>query len=377
VADFTSSLYLGLEHPSSSVAPWRRLTTGAPAALVESEPAVALAEALAALVGGEQAVLMPSTLHVFVDLLASGLPDAALFWDRALYPVAAWGVELAAARGVPTARLPHLAEEVDEAWLARRTPHGRRPVIVTDGFCTGCGRAAPLRRLVEAVERLGGLVVIDDTQALGLFGRGASAAAPFGVGGGGSLRRQALEGAPVIVGASMAKAFGVPVAVAVGPASLISAFVRRSQMRVHTSPPSTPLIHAAHAALAHAARQGDDLRVRLANHITAFRRGMAEIGLEPQGGLFPAQSLRLRGSDPDADDETMRVHERLSCMGVGSVITRAGCRRRRVLTFLIRANHRRVQIAHALDALRVSLTGGVGAASLAPSVHEPSTGGAL
>ena len=36
VVDFTSSLYLGLEHPSTSIASWRRLTTGAPAAVLES-----------------------------------------------------------------------------------------------------------------------------------------------------------------------------------------------------------------------------------------------------------------------------------------------------------------------------------------------------
>ena len=34
VLDFTSALYLGLQHPSRSLRPWRQFTTGAPAALV-------------------------------------------------------------------------------------------------------------------------------------------------------------------------------------------------------------------------------------------------------------------------------------------------------------------------------------------------------
>lgn len=375
MVDFTSSLYLGLEHPSPSVAPWRHLTSGAPAALGEPAAALELGEALAALVGGERALLMPSTLHLFVDLLGSGLPGAALFWDQSLYPIAAWGIELAAARGVPTSRLPHLAADVDDAWLARRTPRGHRPVIVTDGFCTGCGRPAPLRRLAEAVERHGGLVIVDDTQALGLFGSAPSPSAPFGLGGGGSVRRQELEGAPILVGASLAKAFGVPIATAVGPAGLIEAFAARSRMRVHTSPPSMPVINAAHGALAHAGRRGDELRARLAHLIALFRRGTEALGLRAEGGLFPVQSLRFDGNDDaDGDDRILRAHETLAELGVRSVVTRAACRRRRVLTFLIRANHRKGEVAQALNALRATVRGRPGATPSDSPLLEPSTG---
>jgi 8-amino-7-oxononanoate synthase len=378
VADFTSSLYLGLAHPSSSVAPWRRLTTGAPAALVEPEAAPELGERLAALVGGERATLMPSTLHLFMDLLVNGLPGAALFWDAALYPVAAWGIQLAGARGVPTTRMPHLAEDVDEAWLARRTPAGRRPVVVTDGFCTGCGQPAPLGRLVAAVERRGGLVVIDDTQALGLFGAAPSAAAPFGVGGGGSLRRHGLAGAPIVVGASLAKSLGVPMATAVGPARLIEGLEARSEMRVHTSPPSTPILHAAQAALARAARDGDELRRRLAHHIAVFRRGVSALGLRAEGGLFPAQSLRPTDGDDARDDEaTFSSSRALARLGVRAVVTRAACRRRPALTFLIRADHRRAELARALRALDLTFRPRATASLLGTPNLSLSTGGYL
>jgi 8-amino-7-oxononanoate synthase len=353
VVDFTSSLYLGLEHPSASLLPWRRLTTGAPAALVEPRGGARVARELAALVGGAQALLMPSTLHLFIDLFTNGLPGTALFWDEALYPVACWGIELAGARGAPTMALPHLGPEIDDRWLRRHTPPGLRPVIVTDGFCTGCGREAPLRRYVEAVQGSGGMVVIDDTQALGVFGAKPSSEVPFGVGGGGSLRRQGLAGAPVLVGASLAKAFGVPLAVLVGPSKLISVLMDKSETRVHTSPPSAPLIEAAKAALLHTTRYGANLRQALAHRIAAFRRGVEDLGVEASGGLFPVQSLVL--PQVEGQDDTMRTHQALAVHGVRTVVSRPGCRRRRSLTFVIRANHRWDHLAHALHVLGATL----------------------
>jgi 8-amino-7-oxononanoate synthase len=349
VFDFTSSLYLGLEHPSTSLAPWRRLTSGAPAALVESRSAVRVASELAALVGGTRGLLMPSTLHLFVDLFMNGLPRAALFWDEALYPVASWGIELAAARGTPSTAMPHLGHRIDDRWLRLRTPRGFAPVIVTDGFCIGCGRQAPLRHYFEAVRRCGGMVIVDDTQALGLFGANPSSDAPFGVGGGGSVRHQDLTGAPILVGASLAKAFGVPLAILVGSSPVISALIERSETRVHTSPPSAALIAAAAAALHHTRRYGASLRSALARRIVAFRRGLADLGLEATGGLFPVQSIAL--SDVDGADETMRAHRALALRGVRTVVSRPGCRRRRLLTFVIRANHRWDHLSRALHVL--------------------------
>ena len=99
---------------------------------------------------------MSSTLHLFTDLFRNGLPPtAALFHDEALYAVPRWGVELAAGRGAPTRVLPHLGVDIGEDWIDRRTPRGCVPVIVTDGFCTGCGRAAPLGRAGTTTWRSG------------------------------------------------------------------------------------------------------------------------------------------------------------------------------------------------------------------------------
>ena len=47
---------------------------------------------------------------------------------------------------------------------------------MTDGFCPGCGRAAPLREYLESARAQRGLLVLDDTQAIGVLGRPSAGA---------------------------------------------------------------------------------------------------------------------------------------------------------------------------------------------------------
>jgi 8-amino-7-oxononanoate synthase len=351
--DLTSSLYLGLYHSSASLPAWRRLTTGAPAALVEPPGSAELARELAASIGGAQGLLMSSTLHVFVDLFMNGLLGAALFCDAALYPVASIGVELARGRGAPVRSIPHLTSNVDARGLERHTPRGRFPVIVTDGFCVGCGRAAPLAQYVGAVRELGGLVVVDDTQALGLLGADPTARAPFGSSGGGSARHQGLQGESWLIGASLAKAWGAPIACLVGPSAILSALEERGGMLVHSSAPSRAAVLAARRALNAEARVIEQRRRALAEHIIALRQGLAAVGIRARGGLFPVQSIAA--PDVGGDEALLCLHETLAARGVITTISRARCSRERTLTLVLRADHRREQIQHAVDEIQQAL----------------------
>jgi 8-amino-7-oxononanoate synthase len=90
--DFTSALYLGMHHPSQSLQPWRQLTLGVPAALAEPPGAGEVALALAELQGCEQAVLMPSTLHLFWDLFGMlSKQPVTIYLDEGAYAIARWG----------------------------------------------------------------------------------------------------------------------------------------------------------------------------------------------------------------------------------------------------------------------------------------------
>jgi 8-amino-7-oxononanoate synthase len=346
---FASALYLGMRHPSAALGSWEALTLGQPAALAEPPGAGVLAAGLARLVGSEAATLLPSSLHLFWDLLgilASG--PVSLLVDAGSYPIARWSAECAHARGTP---LDLFAQgSAAAAWrLARAAARaGRRPLIVADGFVPGAGAAPPLRAYADIARRLGGWLVIDDTQGLGLFGSAPRSDAPYGSGGGGSARLHGLGGAHVVVGASLAKGFGAPLAVLCASAALVRRFEERSAVRVHSSPPSVAAIRAGLRALRLNRELGEALRQRLWRLVALWRAGLARLGLAARGGCFPVQTLELA---PHIDGAAL--HRCLGRAGVDSVLQRM--RGRATVSFLVNASHSRADIVRALAALAASL----------------------
>src|SRR6266542_763426 len=127
--DFTCALYLGLRHPTWALKPWPQFTTGVPAALREPSSAAAIAQQLATLMGCERGVLSTSTLHLFWDLFR-GLADAksTIYMDSGLYPIARWGIERAAACGVPAQAFPHHDADALRRRLIQESVH-RRPLV--------------------------------------------------------------------------------------------------------------------------------------------------------------------------------------------------------------------------------------------------------
>ncbi len=272
----------------------------------------------------------------------------AIHLDSETYPVARWGAERAACRGVRV----HTFAHHDAAALERAVARGTRPLVVTDGFCPGCGRGAPLRAYAEVAGRLGGHVIIDDTQALGVLGAGAGPGAPYGRGGGGSPRWQDVGGPEIVVAASLAKGFGVPLAALSGSAAIVARFEAQSATRVHSSPPSAAALRAAQRALALNVRHGDALRRRLAQLVRHFRARLRALGLHPHGGLFPVQTI---ASTPAVDPAAL--HEHLLERGVRAALTRPRSGARPRLSFLITARHTIADIDRAADVLAGATAG--------------------
>jgi 8-amino-7-oxononanoate synthase len=345
--DFTSAMYLGLPHASWSLRPWGQLSTGRPAALAELPCAQAVAGKLAALQGSECATLGPSTLHLFWDLFGILAAKAlAIYMDGGVYPIARWGVERAAARGVPTQSFPHHNANALRGALRIDELRRRCPVVVTDGFCPGCGKAAPLAAYLELARRYGGYLVVDDTQALGILGETPNPDAPYGRGGGGSLRWCEVSGTELLVISSLAKGFGVPVALLAGSKKTVQSFEAHSETRVHCSPPSVAALHAAEHALTLNQQQGDTLRLRLAQLVSCFRNRLALVGFSAIGGLFPVQTLA-----PARSLDALTLHERMLRLGTRTVLRRAHTDGGPQISFLITARHSPGEIDRAIDAL--------------------------
>lgn len=345
--DFSSSLYLGFRHPSCALRPWESLTTGAPAALAEPDNNRAVAQALARLQGCERGVLAPSTLHLFWDLfVVLGRERVEIYTDAGIYPIARWGVERVAGRGTPVQVFSHYDTAELRRILQRRRRGGARPLIVTDGFCPVCGRPAPARELQSCAREFNGLLVIDDTQSLGILGHSPDHTLPYGRGGGGVLTWSGIGGAEIIVVSSLAKGFGVPMAVLSGSRNIIGVFEEGSETRVHCSQPSSAVINAAGYALRVNSRVGDALRFRLVRLVTRFRNRLSSAGFSSSGGIFPFQTLM-----PVPAFNAISLHEKLLRSGVKAVLHKGGRGKLPLLSFIITAAHSPFDIDRAVNLL--------------------------
>jgi 8-amino-7-oxononanoate synthase len=357
VIDLTSSLYLGLRHGSGSVPGWERLTTGVPAALATAPAAGIVAQELAGLIGTEAATLAPSTLHAFWDLFGT-MGAREIHVDAGTYPIAWWGAERARCSGAvvrpfrhhdPAALRRAVAAQGRGQSPAAGPGERRRPIVLADGFCPGCGRVAPIESYLSIVAPAGGSVVVDDTQALGVLGT-PSAGHPYGRGGGGIVRWSRLSGSNLVVVASLAKGFGVPVAVVAGGGAAVRQYLARSETRVHCSPASNAHLHAAIAALRINGSRGDALRSHLAALVSQFRAGLGTLGVPLTPGLFPVQS-----TGAGARLDLQAVHQRLAGLGIGTVLNRPRCRRGIALSFIFTAEHREADVARVVRAVEIAL----------------------
>jgi 8-amino-7-oxononanoate synthase len=351
--DFTSALYLGLRHPSAALPAWSALSLGRPAALQEPPGASAVAARLAALMGTEAAILLPSTLHLFWDLFGLlSRQRIALFIDGASYPIARWGARCWASPALPVQTFAAHSPQALRQCIREFASLHLTPVALADCFSPALGRPAPLAAYADILAERGGHLVVDDTQALGVLGVTPQAQAPYGTAGGGSLRWQGIGGPQVIVGASLAKGFGVPVAVLAGSRALIENFAAASTTQVHCSPPSAASIAAAQHALAMNERCGDEARARLLDRVARFRQRLRDIGLTAGGGLFPIQTL-----DPIETCDGARLHRRLLAGGVRAVLHRARAHSGPAVTFLITALHPPPAIDQAVGVIERALRG--------------------
>jgi 8-amino-7-oxononanoate synthase len=349
--DFTSSLYLGLHHPHRELKPWRRFTTGVPAALAEPAVAARVARAGARLIGVEQVVLSRSTLHALFDVVGVLCDDrrpVEFLVDSGTYPVARWALHRAIVQGAPVADFAH--HDLGELTrLLARLPPDARPVIVTDGACPACGRG-PLADYLEIAEDRGGVLLVDDTQALGILGARPSEADRYGRGGGGTLGWLGVDPGAAIVVASMAKGFGAPVALTGGRRAIVERLVRDGDTRVHCSPPTVPDLVAAERALATNEERGDELRRRLGDLVVRLRDGLKELGVLSRVDDFPIQPV-----GPFQAPKARRVHDGLRRRGVLTVLQKSRCTQAAHVTFIVTATHRRADVDAALTGLAGAL----------------------
>ncbi len=162
--DFTSSLYLGMQHDSAELPAWHSLTTGKPAALKESPAADDIAVQVANLQGLENGCTAISTLHLYYDLYTLlSQQQAVVFIDEKVYPVSEYGIEKLLVSNVPLYRFRHLDALHLQQLVSGNATEGKQVFVITDGWCPQCGQPAPLNVYGKILQPYQGCLVIDDT----------------------------------------------------------------------------------------------------------------------------------------------------------------------------------------------------------------------
>ena len=341
-ADFTSALFLGQHHPSAGFRPWTEFTTGVPAALRELPEAGLLAASISTRQQAEAGLVARSALHGLMDVLqALPRPGDLLLVDEGAYPLAQWACRAAESRGVQVVTFPHFRPP---AVVPQTTVW-----VVTDGWCQGCGRPAPLGLLQELVGGSGGRVIVDDSVAFGVLGRRSgdsrSGESQFGDGTG-TARWLGLDHGGLLWLGSLAKAYGTPVTVITGDGGTIGRLARHGGNRLHSSPPSAADLGAGLSALNNP--RLPRLRARLYRLTQWLRQAFRDLGLPPVGLPFPIVGTRV-GSLQLA----RRWRSGLAGRGVQALVQLPRCQPGALLSAVVRADHRQADLDRLVRALAV------------------------
>ena len=105
---------------------------------------------------------------------------------------------------------------------ARGLDRTRPPLVLADGFCPGCGRLVPIAEYLDLLRPFRGRLVLDDTQALGIYGDSPGAAAPLRPGRRRIAARAGISDSADLLVSSLAKGFGAPLAMLAGSAANVA-----------------------------------------------------------------------------------------------------------------------------------------------------------
>ena len=194
LTDFASSNYLGLDlepeiidaipeylrrwgtHPG-----WPRLL-GSPAVYAQIE------EELTALLGAEDALVLPSVTHIHMSAIPILAGGGTLFVDSLAHKVIYDGCAMAQARGATVRRFAHGNLGWLEALLSQS--NWRRPgMICVDGVNSMTGNPADIRGLASLAREHDVILYVDDAHGFGVIGeRSADERCDYGRRGNGIVR---------------------------------------------------------------------------------------------------------------------------------------------------------------------------------------------
>ena len=242
--------------------------------LLDSHPAHAFEKAMAQWMGKQDGFLCQSGYVANMGLLQSIADEQTPVYLDGLAHMSLW-------EGARAAKAPaHAFRHNDPAHLERMLERHGPGVVVVDSVYSTTGALCPLKEIVEAAERHGSTIVVDESHSLGTHGpSGAGLCAQLG-----------LAHRVHFITASLAKAFAGRAGFFTAPASMRYYVLSSSFPNIFSSS-LLPHEVAGLAATLGVVRRSDDARARLHANTARLRASLSDAGYPIHQGTEQIISL--------------------------------------------------------------------------------------
>ncbi|HWQ54428.1 MAG TPA: glycine C-acetyltransferase [Bryobacteraceae bacterium] len=230
---------------------------------------------------------------------------------------------------------PHKDAAAAGRILAELEHQPGRKLLITDGVFSMDGDIAPLPALVEAAERHGAIMMIDDAHSSGVLGRN----------GRGTVDHFNLHGRVHIQVGTLSKAIGVLGGYVCGSRDLIDYLYQRARPFLFST--SHPPAVAASCIAAFQVLQDEPERIQdLWNNAEYFKKGLISLGFDTGGSETPITPVIVGDAALAHEFSRALFEEGVLATGIGYPTVAKG--RARVRT-IVTATHTRQQLDRALD----------------------------
>lgn len=232
-----------------------------------------LEKKLAEFLGTEESILFSSGYHANVGVFESLLSDQdTILYDTFCHPSLLEGIELSKAKRVPYRR-NNIMDLEDKL---KRSPKARFRVIVTDGVFPLDGIVANLKEICELARKYDALVMVDDSQGVGVVGERGRGSAEY---------HQVIGEVDLLMG-TFGNALGSSGGYLVGHREMIQWLKQRSRPYLFSTALSPACAAAAYEGIS-LIQQDQSVLEKLRANVSFFRQELSRLGFRVVKGDHP------------------------------------------------------------------------------------------
>jgi 8-amino-7-oxononanoate synthase len=300
LADFASCNYLGFDldreiieavpayldawgtHPS-----WSRLL-GSPILYEQIE------ERLTALLGAEDALVLPTITHIHMSVIPLLAASGTIFLDARAHKTIYDGCQVARSRGAAVKRFRFEdPDHLDELLHAERD---RTRLVCMDGVNSMTGNAPDIRAFAAVAREHGALLYVDDAHGFGVIGeRSDDEPSPYGVRGNSVVRHAGESYDHIVLVGGFSKAYSSLLAFIACPTDVKELLKVAAPPYLYSGPSPVASLATVLAGFDVNERRGDELRTTLCRHTARVLDALRRLGVHtPNRSGFPIIEIPLR-----------------------------------------------------------------------------------